>query len=351
MAVDVIELPGTTTSDDPIDKPNLAPRKTYPQDWPAYDAAKTNESVLFKQLLADLLLLAIENDTPSGTGRHGFDTRTKLFSMCIKAYHKADLRKTESILKEATHLRVIGKVPSYRSIDNFFNDHRLNKLLDRLILITALPLALVEKTGAMDSTGMSVHKYDSWQQAKWGTKTERTRCFRKLHAVVGTTTNIFLSADVTLKTVADVTMLPSVVADHPRHFAMEDFVADKAYSSRAALDFLHELGLNPFIPFKRGSSSTPKGSRIWQEMFHFARESPEEFERRYHQRSNVETTFHMLKMRFGDYLMTKTFVANQNEIKVRVLCHNLCVLIQEAAERGIIANFEVCEKMISPVKK
>jgi len=353
MADDVIELFGPTTSDDPIDKPNdiRGPRKTYAQDWPAYDAAKTNEHVLFQQFLADLLLLAIENDTPAATGRRGFDTRTKIFTMCIKAYHKSDLRKTESILKESHHRNVIGKVPSYRSIDNFFNDHRLNKLLDRLILITALPLAFVEKTGAMDSTGMSVHKYDSWQQAKWGTQTERSRCFRKLHAVVGTTTNIFISADVTLKTVADVTMLPGVVADHPRLFAMEDFVADKAYSSRAAMKFLHDLGLNPFIPFKRTSSSTPKGSLIWQEMFHFARDFPEEFDAHYHQRSNVETTFHMLKMRFGDYLMTKNFVANQNEIKVRVLSHNLCVLIQEAAERGIIARFDDCAKTLDAVKK
>jgi transposase len=154
-----------------------------------------------------------------------------------------------------------------------------------------------------------------------------------------------------LKTVADVTMLPGVVADHPRYFAMEDFVADKAYSSRSVLQFLNDLGLNPLIPFKRGSSSSPKGSRIWQEMFQFAREFSDEFNTRYHQRSNVETTFHMLKMRFGDYLMTKNFVANQNEIKVRVLSHNLCVLIQEAAERGIVADFETCEKMTRAVKK
>jgi transposase len=335
----------------PIDD-DPEPKKSYQQDWPAYDAAKTNEDVLFKQLLSELLLLTVKPSTAKRNGRKGFDTRTKIFSMCIKEYYKSDLRKTTSILKELQHVNIIGKAPSYKSIDNFFNDHSLNRLLDTLILITALPLALVEKTGAMDSTGMSVHKYDSWQQHKWGTQTARTKCFRKLHAVVGTTTNVFISVDVTLKSVADVTMLRAVVSDRPRYFEhMHDFVADKAYSSRDALDFLHELGLTPLIPFKRTSSSTPKGSRIWREMFGFFHTEPEEFLERYHQRSNVETTFHMLKMRFGDYLMTKNFVANQNEIKVRVLCHNLCVLIQEAAERGIITRFDECVKMIDPVQK
>lgn len=96
MPDDVIQLYGPT-SDDPIDKPDdiKGPRKTYAQDWPAYDAAKTNEHVLFKQLLADLLLFGVENDIPTATGRRGFDTRTKIFSMCIKAYHKSDLRKTD----------------------------------------------------------------------------------------------------------------------------------------------------------------------------------------------------------------------------------------------------------------
>ncbi len=33
--------------------------------------------------------------------------------------------------------------------------------------------------------------------------------------------------------------------------------------------------------------------------------------------------------------MTKNFNANSNEIKTRALCHNLCVLIQEAYELGV----------------
>ncbi len=49
--------------------------------------------------------------------------------------------------------------------------------------------------------------------------------------------------------------------------------------------------------------------------------------------------------------MTRNFAANQNEIKTRVLCQNLCVLIQEAAESVIIARFDECVKTINAVKK
>lgn len=337
--------------DSPV-MPQPTRKPTYPQDWPAYDAAKTNEDVLFKRLLQDLLLLAVENPGPAGrAGRKGFDTRTKLFCMCIKEYYKSDLRKTTSILKELHHLHLIAKVPCYKSIDNFYNDTTLAPLLDRLILLTALPLAPIERTAAIDGTGFSVSKYESWFDHKWGTHTERTRCWRKLHAVIGCTTNIFLSAEVTEKNVADITMLPTAVGDKPRYFQFQDLVADKAYSSRDVFNFLDKLGLDAYIPFKRGSSSEPKGSRLWHDMFVFMQRCPDEYDLHYHQRSNVESCFHMLKTRYGHHLLTKHFPANQAEIKTRVLCHNLCVLIQEAAERGIIPKFDTCVRILNPVQK
>ena len=271
------------TQRDPI-APDDKIRQTYAQDWPAYDAAKTNEDVLFKRLMQELLLLAVENPSPQRTGRPSFDTRTKLFAMAIKTYYKSDLRKTTSILKELHHLKLIPATPCYKSIDNFFNDASLGPVLDHLILLTALPLADVERVAAMDSTGFGMRKYDSWQATKWGTvQTGRQRSFRKLHAVVGCKTNIFVSVEVTEKNVADVTMLPSVVGNRPKYFDFQDFVADKAYSSRAVYKFLDKLGLDTYIPFKRGSSSRAGGARHcrapenngWQA--HRQRRQPREF--------------------------------------------------------------------------
>lgn len=329
---------------EPPERPN---RPTYSQDWPAYDAAKTNEDVFFKRLLVELLQLAVEEPTLNKRGgRPGFSRKDKIFCMAIKTYYKSDLRKATSILKELHNLHLIGHVPCYKSIDNFFNDASLNLILDRLILLTALPLATMEVTGAIDSTGFSVSKYESWCTHKWGVPSEKTRCWRKLHAVVGCKTNIFVSAEVTEKNVADVRMLPTVVSDKPKFFQMQDFVADKAYSSRDVFKFLDRLGLNPFIPFKKRSKIESRGAPAWRQMYELFLHSNDEFMNHYHQRSNVETCFHMLKQRFGHHLYTKHFTANQNEIKTRVLCHNLCVLIQESAEHGLSPKFEDCVKTL-----
>jgi transposase len=55
----------------------------------------------------------------------------------------------------------------------------------------------------------------------------------------------------------------------------------------------------------------------------------------YHKRSNVESTFSMMKRKFGDSLRGKTDVAMINETLCKILCHNLVVLIHETHDLGI----------------
>lgn len=53
----------------------------------------------------------------------------------------------------------------------------------------------------------------------------------------------------------------------------------------------------------------------------------------------METTNAMIKAKFGDSLRSKTDVAMTNEALCKVLCHNLCCLIQSGYELGIDATF------------
>ncbi len=104
---------------------------------------------------------------------------------------------------------------------------------------------------------------------------------------------------------------------------------------------IRELGALPFIAFK--SNSTDRGvarkNKAWRDMFHFVMWKREEFLQCYHKRSNVETTFSMMKRKFGDSLRSKTDIAMVNEALCKILCHNLVVLIHEIHELGIEATF------------
>ena len=61
--------------------------------------------------------------------------------------------------------------------------------------------------------------------------------------------------------------------------------------------------------------------------------------RNYHKRSNVESTFMMIKTKFGDALRSKSRTAQINEALCKVLCHNICCLIQSMFELGLKSRF------------
>lgn len=65
----------------------------------------------------------------------------------------------------------------------------------------------------------------------------------------------------------------------------------------------------------------------------------EDFLARDHKRSNVESTFSMIKAKFRDHLRSKTPTAMVNEVLCKIICHNVCVLVQEAEEAGIAVDF------------
>ncbi len=74
-------------------------------------------------------------------------------------------------------------------------------------------------------------------------------------------------------------------------------------------------------------------------MFHYFSYNREKFMEHYHKCSNVETTFHMIKSKFGDALRSKTETAQINEVLCKILCHNLCCLIQSIYELGVEPTF------------
>lgn len=64
-----------------------------------------------------------------------------------------------------------------------------------------------------------------------------------------------------------------------------------------------------------------------------------EFLESYHKRSNVESTCSMIKAKFGASVRSKTPVAQMNEVLCKIVCHNLCVLVQSIYELGIAPTF------------
>jgi transposase len=65
----------------------------------------------------------------------------------------------------------------------------------------------------------------------------------------------------------------------------------------------------------------------------------DQFLAHYHKRSNSESAFSAVKRKFGASVRAKTPAAQINEVLLKVLCHNLCVLVHAIHELRIDPSF------------
>ena len=84
------------------------------------------------------------------------------------------------------------------------------------------------------------------------------------------------------------------------------------------------------IPFKKNAIGAPRGSPAWKKAYHYFQLNREEFEDRYHKRSNVESTFGAVKKKFGETIKSKNLVAQQNELLCKFVAYNITILIKPA---------------------
>jgi hypothetical protein len=200
-------------------------------------------------------------------------------------------------------------------------------------------LGATERDFAVDSSGFSTCGYTRWFDTKHGDVPVERHSWMKVHLMCGVKTNVVTAAEATGGNDADSPEFPDLVNHTAKHFTLRQVSADKAYSGKFNVAYVATLGAVPLIPFKENATGGDGPMTIWRRMFHFYSFKRDTFLAHYHKRSNVETTFHMIKAKFGAALRSKTEVAQFNEALLKVLCHNICCLIQSTHELGIAPTF------------
>jgi transposase len=314
--------------------------------WSKYNRAKCNEKRMFYILLDELC--AIIPEPVHHIGRKPIPLRDLLFCACLKIYSNYSARKISSDMKHAADAGFVGRVPHFNSLLAFMNNSFTEEMLKRLITISAMPLKELETDFAMDSSGFGMYQHNRWSITRWSKKGGKGyRDFVKCHICVGTKTNVITAAEVTYGTLSDHDQLPNLVKPTSANFDAKRYSADKAYCSKKNFQLIGSLEAFPFIPFKKNVKYRSKDAPMWNHMFVYFSENREKFKRFYHRRSNVESTFSMIKMRLGEYLKCKNFQGQKNEVLLKCLVHNICCLVQEIFESGVKIDFRFCDSRYS----
>jgi transposase len=310
-------------------------RKSYPQDWVAYNRAQTNEKEQF-QILLRQLCDGIRQPAPEvrGRGRPALPVDDAIFAACFKVYSTVSSRRFTCDLEDAHDKGYIRHCPHFNSVLNVFDDPDTYGTLRSLIEESAGPLKAVESHFAIDSSGFSGCRYDRWICEKYGSPHRKSlRAWCKAHVATGALTNVVAAVEVLDKNSSDTAEFPALLATTVKRFDIKEVSADLAYSSHKNLCLVAGAGAAPLIPFK--SNATPAQGGLWSKMLGYFMLNRDEFLNRYHKRSNVESTFSMIKRKFGDSVRSKGDLSMRNEVLAKILCHNLCCVIHAMYEMGV----------------
>jgi transposase len=308
-------------------------KKVYRKpEWPLYNLAQVEEKRRFLVLLHDLCR-SLPNPPENRTGRKRTDMADMVFACVMKTYSGLSARRFGTDLDEATDKGFVSRKMHPGMTWAFLESKLLMPVLKELIVRSSLPLCAIETTFAPDSTGFSTSRFVRWFDEKYGVH-RSGKDWVKAHAMCGTKTHVVTAVEILDRDAADSPQFKPLVEKTTETFTVKEVTADKAYLSRDNLELVDRLGGTAFIPFKSNSVAGEPGS-LWEKMFHFYSLNRDEFLRKYHARSNVESVFSMTKAKFGDSVRSRTPVAMRNEVYCKLLAHNICCVIMSQVELGI----------------
>ncbi len=303
----------------------------YKQDWPAYNHAQSIEKDRLQELLFDLCQ-GVPEPERAGGGRKPHTVRDSVFASVFKVYSTVSSRRFSCDLRAAHERGFLSRPITGLKVPQFFENPALTPILKSFIVQSSLPLRSVETKFAIDSSGFSTNKFERWFDHKYGV-TRRTCTWVKVHIACGVKTNVVTAVRILDQHAGDAPQLPDLVRTTGQNFTIAEVSADKAYASVENFEAVADCGGTGFMDFRAGITGNSGG--IFQKMFYYFLFKKEEYMKHYHLRSNIESTFSMVKRKFGDHVRSKTETAMVNEALCKFLCHNLCVLIQEECELGI----------------
>lgn len=309
-------------------------RVKYAQHWSSYNAAQTTE----KEHVGRLLRALCDGiQAPRQTrGRPRLPLADVVHAAAMKTYVGMSGRRASTDVRECAAKGLITKAPHYNAVFSYLEREELTPLLKTLVEESASPLKVVETNFAVDATGFATSTYARWYDHRYGREV-REQTWMKCHAMIGVATNVVTSVEVTAGSVNDCPQLPGLVASTAKRFAVSEVSADKGYVSNANLEAIEAVGAVPYIPFKSNNKGT--GPEAWRRMFAVFTLERERFLARYHQRSNVESSFSAIKRLFGGAVRAKLPTAQKNEVLLKCLVWNLTCLVHAMHELGIEPSF------------
>ena len=302
------------------------PRKPSNRNWPGYNLSQENLKRHFYPVLSHLAYLV--GQPVQTMGRPITPMAEILVAAVLKGYFQTSARVLTSDLAFLQKEGLIRDPPRWSTILKYMGDPDMTEFFKTFVTVSALPCRQVETTFAFDATGLTVHKYVSYSDKKYGRTKGGTRKWVKLSVAVGRKTRVVVSADARVAETHDTKIFPGLLETASQYFTIREILADSGYLSRFNLGLADRLDAIPLIPFK-SSTVIPLifTDSAWDKSLRYYLFKRDEFGERYVGRNVVEGAFSAHKRVSQPDLLGRTDPGLVNETYCRLIGYNIARLI------------------------
>lgn len=315
-------------------------KKRYPRDEALYNIIQKNKPFIFFACLPFAVEYVLRNrKTIASVGKPPRSMYDRLICLAVMRQLHFDLRESEGWLNLFKFVGLIDvSIPCFKSLSNYLNDPITQHYLDELLKITSNPLKFIETCFVTDSYGVRTNCFSSWYSLRTNKQIQK-----RDHMQTHVTSTVKLNAAVCVDCCKGKD--PDILIKHTEHvgktFNVEDWTADSKYWVRKCCNAVSNIGGTPwFMPTKAMNPKTkPKNSPSFKNMNLAFYYTPKKAKKRYHKRSNGESTFAAKQKWLDNFVRSKLDLAKENEEKLAWVVYNFGVLARALYEYDIIPNF------------
>ena len=138
------------------------------RNWGLYTLGQVNEEELVKIYLRQLVDTVT---TPrKSTGRPSTPLSDLLFCSVMKVYGGKSSRRAHTHAREMTDAHLLEYTPNFNAVNKCLAREDITPILHHLIRVSALPLAEIENSFSIDSSGFATTQFNEWCDTKHGKK-------------------------------------------------------------------------------------------------------------------------------------------------------------------------------------
>ena len=296
-------------------------RRIDRRDWTEYNRWQSEEVRLACLFLKDLVESSTIHDWERRRGRPRIPRRDLPQEADRAAEAEVEVRPDE----EAQHLLGpnlgLARAPHFNTLQKYNRGDGITRTLENLLAETARPFWAVERTLAVDATGLVLFGSGAWRANH---DPEARRDFAKLHVLSGTSNRATLAVRVTRGTWHDAGQLEPLLDEVPVRAPAKAVTGDGAYWSRACCAAVQAAGLQAYFSPRENARWPTHPKDAFERMTRFALQFPNRFGSRYHRRSTAESRFATEKALFGGRLRCRRPSSRRNEVLSRGKSSTTC---------------------------